>query len=189
MAAHQHTQWASGARKPPPSGRRKKPQTPWTRAKRKAKRHLDHHPGAALVVMIVLGALALACMALGLVLENVLYFLAMGLSALGTVAAARTRHLAEQRQQARPPKVRPERYAPPPKPKPSGEQPPAGGPVKCTETQKSIEECDCATRHVATAKGVDQFGLPLGSPIGKRKRTARESTTSRAKGSADGPSG
>lgn len=193
MAAHQHTQWASGSRKPPPSGRRRKKVTPWTRLKRKTARHLQHHPGQALAVTIALGAIALACLVLGLFAENLLYYLSMSLTALGAVAANRTRYLSEQRQQARPPKVRPERYAPPP-PKPQPEQQPSDGPVKCTETGKPIgieageNRCTCARQHVATACsgspacrkcGRCKFGLPLGAPIRRKPRERRPPPTTK----------
>lgn len=190
MPAHQHTAWASGSRKAPPSGRRRKPQTPWTRTKRKVKRHFDHHPGQALAAMILLGLVAIICLIIGLFAENLLYFLAAGLSSLGAVAAARTQHLAQQRQEQstripKPPRTRPAGGEKPPT-ETSSEQ--RSDVVTCTRTGKQVwpkDDCPCPEKHVTSAKGVKWFGLPLGSPIVLRKKNAQGPSkppmTSRAK--------
>lgn len=168
--------------------RKRKKATPWTQTKRKAKRALDRHPGLSLAAMILFGLLAIVCLMIGLIAENLLYFLAMGLSSLGAVAAARTKHLAEQRQAqstrtAKKPRApRPSATAPPPEQKPSG-------PVTCTKTGKQVhpepereeDRCPCPQRHVISEKGVRRYGLPLGSPITVRTKEPRVPTTSRAK--------
>lgn len=192
MAAHQHTAWASGSRKAPPSGRRKKQQNPWTRGKQRINRHLNHHPGQALGVMIVLGIISTLCLVLGLFAENLLYFLATGLSALATVAAARTAHLAKQRAEAstripKPPKPPRQPTTPPNTPTP----PPAGGKegppprMLCTNTRKPVgpnappeKACRCSRRgHVVTREGFDRFGGPYGRPLAptRQKPSGEES--------------
>jgi len=167
--------WASGQRKPPPSGRRTKKQTPWTRLKRKAKRKLDHHPGLSLAAMILLGLVAIVAMILGLLAENLLFFLASGLTTLGAVAAARTQHLARQRQEqsTRIPKPPKTPRAQGPQPEPQGRQ--TSSVVVCTKTGKQVspkDECPCPERHVTSERGERWYGLPLGSPItvGKGRR-------------------
>jgi hypothetical protein len=173
-------------RKPPSSGRRKKKQNPWTRGKQRINRHLNNHPGQALGVMIVLGIVSTLCLVLGLVAENLLYFLATGLSALATVAAARTAHLAKQRQEAstripKPPK--PPRQ-PTPTPPNTPTPPPAGGQevpppkMQCTNTRKPVgpnappeKACRCSRRgHVVTREGFDRFGGPYGRPLAPSKK-------------------
>ncbi|MGL5910162.1 MAG: hypothetical protein ACRCZP_09175, partial [Phycicoccus sp.] len=64
---------------------------------------------------------------------------------------------------------------------PRTEQPSAGGVVKCTETGRPIADCDCGySRHVATADGAKRYGLSVGAPMGRRKKTGRESATRKA---------
>lgn len=157
-------------------------------AKRKWRRTLRRHPSVGVLASVLLAVLAVALLAVGLLAENVLYFLAMGLSALGSVAITRARHLEAERQQRqranRPtvadhPKVRPH-------PSQGEEASPssaaAPGVVKCTDTGKAIADCGCSSRHVATAEGVKRYGLPLGSPMGRRAKTSKPSATTRGGG-------
>jgi len=118
--------------------------------------------------------LAVVLLVTGLLLENVLFYLATTLAGLGGVATRRAVFLEQERQRKNGgPKV----TMPPPssrssKPKPDGSAPrtASGGVVKCTDTGKPISECGCASRHVATEDGSDRYGKPVGSPIGRKAK-------------------
>lgn len=105
--------------------------------------------------------------------------LVMALSGLGALAIRRAQVMAQQRHQA-PPRARPASGGPrPDRPAPDPADAPSApaGPPKCTETERPVAECDCASRHVATAEGARRYGLPIGSPMGKRARKGKPSPT------------
>ncbi|MGL5911040.1 MAG: hypothetical protein ACRCZP_13615 [Phycicoccus sp.] len=138
------------------------------------KRTLRKHPVLGVLLSIVLAAVGVLLLITGLLAQNALYYLAFALSALGSVAVARAGHLERQRQE-RQRAARPKVHTPPPRERPPGprtEQPPpaSGGVVKCTDTGRPIGDCDCASRHVATADGARRYGLAVGAPMGRRKK-------------------
>lgn len=135
----------------------------WGRATRR-------HPWLNLFLSIVLSVIAVLALVLGSVLQSVLYYLVMALAGLGALAIRRAQQMDSARQ-ANPPKTAPRQPRPEPTPPPGKARPTAAaGPVTCTDTGKVAKECDCASRHVETEKGVRQFGRPIGSPIGRRKK-------------------
>jgi len=149
---------------------KKQAQARWKRTTRK-------HPTVGLVAYLVAGVASVVMLVIGLTAETLLFrllgFLVAALGGLGTLALKQARKMEDAERQA--PRVRPQgdgpRRPPPPSP-PSGSTPPpaTGGLVKCTETGKVASECDCATRHVATAEGAERYGRRLGEPYGKRKK-------------------
>ncbi|MGL5911444.1 MAG: hypothetical protein ACRCZP_15705 [Phycicoccus sp.] len=147
------------------------------------KRTLRKHPALGVLLSIVLAAVGVLLLITGLIAQNALYYLAFALSALGSVAVARAGHLERQRQE-RQRAGRPTVHTPPRRERPAEprtEQPPAaGGVVQCTDTGRPIADCDCASRHVATADGAKRYGLSVGAPMGRRKKTGRESATRKA---------
>jgi hypothetical protein len=167
--ATQQGPWASGKRRPQPR------KQPWQkRVQRSVGKAVRKRPMLGLLVQIAFAAVAVALLITGLLLENVLFFLATTLSALGGVATRRAIHL-EQERQKRGPKV----TMPPPSsrprgtaPKPGGAAPPppTNGAVLCTETKKPTKDCDCASRHITTQAKAQQFGRPIGSPYGRRNK-------------------
>jgi len=177
---HQQTPWASGRRKPPPK------KQPWAkRAKKGLGKALRKHPLLGLVLQIAFAALAVVLLVTGLLLENVLFFLATALSGLGALATRRAVVLEQERQRRSGPKV----HMPPPgsrprktRPEPGGAAPPApgSGPVTCTETGRPIEgdnKCDCASRHVATEEGARRYGRPVGAPLGRKGKQHKTGDT------------
>lgn len=152
-------------------------------ARRGWKRTLRRHPSVGVLASVLLAVLAVVLLLGGLLAENVLYFLASSLSALGTVAITRARLLEQRRQEQRRanrPTVSPP-TRPREEPKPSDSPPPpSSGLVLCTETQRPIADCGCASRHVATPEGAKRYGLPVGSPMGRRAKAAKPSATARS---------
>lgn len=167
------TPWATGNRRKPP---------PWTkRVQRGFRRQLRKRPMLGLILQIVFAVLAVVLLVTGLLLENVLFFLATTLSALGGVATRRAIHLEQERQKRSSPKVtmpppsaRQRRSAP--KTSPADSAPSANGAVLCTETKKPTKDCDCASRHITTAAKSQQFGRPIGSPYGRRNKSGKVNT-------------
>jgi hypothetical protein len=173
MATHQGP-WASGRRRAPQK-------SPIRRRvdgiKKGFGRAMRKHPWIGLLLQIVFAVLAVALLVTGLLLENVLFFLATTMSALGGVATRRAIFLEQerQRQQSGPKVSRPRPAGSGPRtstPKAGGAAPPpsAGGVVKCTETGKPIKDCGCSSRHVATPEGAQTYGKPVGSPIGRKNK-------------------
>jgi hypothetical protein len=151
-------------------------------------RALRRHPALGMVLSIALAVVGVVMLGVGLLAENLLYYLATALSGLGSVAVARARHLERQRQQqtaARRPNVAQPRPQRPPGTtgstgSTSADAPAASGVVVCTETGNPITECGCATRHVATAEGARRFGRPVGSPMGRRLRQTKPAATTKS---------
>lgn len=159
------------------------PTIPRRKRRKRKKIHLKMSPTARKVLAILFAVLSLACLALGLLTETVLWYLVMALSAGAALAQRRALQMqASQDQQQRANRARPQpgskaKQPIPERPVPAGGERPHGGPVVCTETKKLIEQCDCATRHVATSDGSKRYGLPVGSPMGRRKKTRKPPTT------------
>jgi len=130
-----------------------------------------------LILQIAFAVLAVVLLVTGLLLENVLFYLATSLSALGGVATRRAVFLEQERQRKN---AGPKVHMPPPNSRPrkpraaaGGSTPPppsANGVVICTETKKPTKDCDCASRHITTEAKSRQFGRPIGSPYGSRKK-------------------
>lgn len=175
--------WASGKRRPPPK------KQPWVkRVKKSASKTLRKYPLLGVVAKIGFAVAAIALLVTGLLLENLLFFLASALSGLGALAVRRAVQLEKERQQRGPkvtmppPSSRPRE--PTPKPGAASASPPANGPVLCTESKKPIDgvgKCDCASRHVATEEGARRYGRPVGTPLG-RKSKQKASGTARTGG-------
>lgn len=151
------------------------------RKRKRGKRKLS--PNARRTLAILFAIASLACMVIGLLTESLLWYLVMALSAGATLAQRRALQMqAEQAQERRagrptgPPRARPTTGAAPPTAEP--QQTPSGS-VLCTETGKPIDQCGCASRHVATAEGSKRYGLPVGSPMGKRSKTKKPSATTK----------
>lgn len=153
-------------------------------AARKWKRTLRRHPAVGIIASVLLAVLAVALLVTGLLAENLLYLLASILSGLGGVAINRARHLEQQRQEqarAKRPTVSQHPKAQEAKDESSSSTPPSSsGVVLCTETRRPIADCGCASRHVATAEGAKRYGLPVGSPMGRRAKAAKPSATTRS---------
>lgn len=148
-------------------------------ARRGWKKTLRKHPAVGVAASVLLGVVAVLALLAGVILESFLYYLVMALSGLGALAIRRAQMMARQRHQAPPPRARPTGAGPrPPKPAAGSEGPAASsGPPKCTETGQPVGECDCASRHVATAEGARRYGVPVGSPIGRRKKAPKPQAT------------
>jgi hypothetical protein len=173
--AHQQTPWASGKRRPPPR------KQPWAKRVQKGfAKALRKYPLLGLVLQIGFAVLAVVLLVTGLLLENVLFFLATTLSALGGVATRRAVFLEQERQmRSGGPKVAPASSGtrrPSPKPTGPAPPPPADGVVLCTESKKPTKDCDCATRHITTAAKSRQFGRPVGTPYGRRNKPGKSNT-------------
>lgn len=182
--AHQSTPWASGKHKAPPSGRRK----PWTkRVQQGFRRQLRKRPSLGLILQIAFAVTAVALLVTGLLLETMLFYLAAALSGLGALATRRAVVLEQERQRKNagpkvtmpPPSSRPRK----PRTQPGGATPPpssANGVVICTETKKPTKDCDCASRHITTEAKSRQFGRPIGSPYGSRKKQGAARNTDKS---------
>jgi hypothetical protein len=151
------------------------------RKRRRKKVHLKVSPTTRKILAIAFALLSLVFLALGLLTETVLWYLVMALSAGATLAQRRALQMqAAKDEERRANRARPQ---PGPKAKPMPSSPPAADPqptsglVVCTDTGKPVEQCDCASRHVATSEGSRRYGLPVGSPIGRRKKTKKPSMT------------
>jgi len=166
--------WASGKRRP--STRKQ----PWTkRAQKGFGKALRRHPLLGLVLQIAFAVLAVVLLVTGLLLENVLFFLATTLSALGALATRRAVVLEQERQKRSGPKVTmppPSSRSSKPKPGSAAPPPPANGVVLCTESRKPTKECDCASRHITTEAKSRQFGRPIGTPYGRRNKPGKSNT-------------
>lgn len=149
------------------------------------KKALRRHPALGVVLSIALAVAGVLALTIGLLAENALYFLATALSGLGSLAVARARLLERQRQQqqaARRPTVSKPAARPHPGRPPAAEpEQPQGGVVRCTETGTPIGDCDCASRHVATAEGAGRYGRPVGSPMGRRTKPPAGTTKTTAR--------
>lgn len=139
------------------------------------------------LVSVVLSVASLALLGTALLAESVLLALVTGLSMLATVLQVRwsqQRAAADLRKDAATPRARrprPPKAAPTSKPDGDRPAPPTGGVVLCTETGRPTEgdqKCDCASRHITSAEGVEYFGRPMGSPIGRRKKAKKPAMTS-----------
>ena len=147
-------------------------------AKKGWNRTLRRHPLVGVLASIALGIAAVVMLLLGVILESFLYYLVSALAGLGTLAIRRAQQIQRERA-ARPPRPVPGSGPRPSSPPPnSGPKPaPAGSSVKCTETGKPIDVCSLHSRHVATSEGVETFGRPLGSPIGRRRKRDKPGST------------
>lgn len=164
--------WASGKRKPRAPGKQKK-----------GRKHQT-------ALSILLSIAALSFLAVGLVAESLLYYLVAATFGLAVVAQRRAmsmemRMADRSRGQVIPPKPRKARPGSPTadRAKKMREEAAAArtagaqdktptGPVKCTSSGKPVDDCDCASRHVASADGARRYGLPVGSPLGRKKGKA-----------------
>jgi predicted lipid-binding transport protein (Tim44 family) len=133
------------------------------------------------LLSVVLSIVSLLFLIAALVTESILLMLVTGLSVLATAAQVRMAAKRREQQQKKAAAKMPRTPRPAPKPqsgpqKATAERVPAGQ-IVCTETGKPIDDCDCATRHVATSDGAHRYGLPIGSPIGKKKKSKKPSMT------------
>lgn len=147
-------------------------------AKRKPKLGLDRG-----IVSVVMSIVSLTVLGAALITESILLLVVSALSALATAAHVRWRQqrAREDLRKAairRPSRPRSTTKPPAPsEPKPSTEPPAAGGVVLCTETGRKVDECGCASRHVASPEGARRYGLPVGSPMGKRAKKEKPAAT------------
>lgn len=167
--------------KPRPKTRPRKP---------KAKSRLGRLRPSRGLVSVILSIVSLALLGTALIAESVLLLVVSGLSALATVLQVRRtqqRAQAELKKAAAKPRARRPRpaakTAPAEKPEGDTAEPTTTGGrvVLCTETGRPTEgdqKCDCASRHITSSEGVDYFGRPLGSPLGRRKKTTKSAMTS-----------
>ncbi len=152
--------------------------------KRKRKSPLSRLKPSRGLVSVLLSILTLVVLAVALLAESLLYGIVSALSGLATVMQirwAQQRAREDLRKAAGKPRTRRPRPATktPPVDRPDGETPPPtpGVVVLCTETGRKVDDCPCASRHVATADGARRYGLPVGSPLGRRTRASRVSPT------------
>lgn len=157
---------------------------PKTRSKRKAKSPFSLDRG---LVSVLLSIVTLVLLGTALITESILLLVVSALSGLATAAQIRwSQQRAENdlRKAAARPKAKTTRAPRPSAPKagaePAGEPVANGGVVLCTDTGRQVSECDCASRHVATADGARRYGLPVGSPMGRRKKAAKPAGTVRS---------
>ncbi len=136
------------------------------------------------LIAVVLSIVTTVLLIVALVLESGLVFAATGLSTLATVAAVQAARKKEENDgkrkaamPAKPPRVPASVKKPAPK---EQTEPATGGVITCTETGKPIDDCSCATRHVATEDGAKRYGGPVGRPLGIKTKEKRARTTSRA---------
>lgn len=150
---------------------------------RKRKSPLSRLKPSRGLVSVLLSILTLVLLGVALVVESFLLGAVSALSALATVLQVR---LSQQRAEAeakkaaaRPPKRPPRtRAATPRKPDETPATPGASsGPVMCTETGKVVDDCPCASRHVASPEGARRYGLPVGSPLGRRSKAGKVAGT------------
>lgn len=171
MATTEYLPWASGKRKRP------------TGKQKKGRKHQT-------ALSVLLSIAALSFLAVGLVAESLLYYLVAATFGLAVVAQRRAmsmemRMADRSRGQVIPPKPRKARPGSPTadRAKKMREEATAArtagaqdktptGPVKCTSSGKPVDDCDCASRHVASADGARRYGLPVGSPLGRKKGKA-----------------
>lgn len=185
MATRQQAPWASGKHAP---GRKRPVSSAGKRglgrfagnAKKGWRKTLRRHPSVGIAASVLLALVAVVSLVLGLVLESALYYLVVAIAGLGALAMRRAAQMERERQKA-PPRARPTSGGPKtPPPSAASTPPPAGGVVKCTETSRPIADCDCASRHVASSDGARRYGLPVGSPMGRRKKTEKPSGTTKS---------
>lgn len=137
------------------------------------------------LVSVLLSIVSLVVLVAALITEAGLLYALSGLSSVATMAHVRwSRQRAagkKKRAAARPPRKRAPTM---PRRRDEPEEPPAaaGGLVMCTETGRAIDECDCASRHVATAQGARRYGLPVGSPMGRRTKKPTRTPDTRKTG-------
>ncbi len=156
---------------------------PKTRGKRNSKSAFSLDRG---LVSVLLSIVTLVLLGTALITESILLLVVSALSGLATAAQIRwsqKRTENDLRKAATRPRPKTARTPRPSAPKasgePTGEAVPSGGAVMCTDTGREISGCDCATRHVATTEGAQRFGLPVGSPMGRRKKAAKPAGTVR----------
>lgn len=151
-----------------------------SRKRRKSKSRFSLDRG---LVSVVLSIVSLTVLGTALIAESALLLVVSGLSALATVLQVRwsqQRARAELKKEAAKPRARrskPNAAAPPAEKPTTGPGAAGGGLVLCTDTSKPVESCECASRHVATAEGARRYGLPVGSPMGRRAKKDRPVTT------------
>ncbi len=137
------------------------------------------------LLAVVLGIVTSVLLLVALLLEAGLSWALVGVSALATAGAVRVaRADAERERRAAAPRTRrrPAQQSSATRAKPGAAAPSAPGlVVACTQTGKPIDDCGCASRHVATADGAKRYGLPVGSPMGRKAKEPKVPTTSRAK--------
>lgn len=144
--------------------------------KKGLKAHLDRP-----LLSVLLSIVSLTFMVSFLVTETLLMALATGLSVVATAAQVRMMRKRQEQQRRKAAAKMPPRPRPAPKEqtgprKATAEQVPVGV-VLCTDTAKPIDDCDCATRHVATRDGARRYGLDVGSPMGRKKKSKKPSMT------------
>lgn len=138
------------------------------------------------LVSVAMSIVSLTLLGAALITESLLFLVVSALSALATAAQIRwaTQRAKEDARKAatrRP--SRPRATTKPTVPAAESEPaaPPTGGVVLCTETGKPVEgeqKCDCASRHITSSEGVDYFGRPIGTPLGRRKKQQKSPMTS-----------
>lgn len=192
MASRSRSRSSSARR---PSGKRSRTAYTGPRLKKAAKtlgkRLMPRSRSGKRAMAIGLGLTAVLALTIGLVAESVLSYTVTVMGTLGAVAVKRAEQWqAEHEQERRANRARPAgagpRPQPTPPPQPGGtpNPPPSGGRVKCTQTGRPAEECDCASRHVATVEGAARYGRNIGDPIGRRKPGAgKPSATTKPAGS------
>lgn len=134
------------------------------------------------LLSLALSSAAAALLVAGLVTESLLYYVATALMSLASLAEIRAWRMQMRMDDRRKGQTIPPRRKRPTGPatsSPGGQARaaesgpgPTGtrqdGPVRCTETNEPTDKCDCASRHVVTEDGARRYGLPVGSPIGRR---------------------
>lgn len=151
--------------------------------RRRGRRKSRFSPSRGLV-SVLLSIVTLAVLGAALITESILLLVVSALSSLATAAQIRwsQKRAENELRTASAPRVRPKTSKPrPTTPKAEGEpaaQPVTGGAVVlCTESGRPVSECECASRHVATADGAKRYGLPIGSPMGRRAKKSRTPAT------------
>lgn len=139
------------------------------------------------LLSVLLSVAALSFLAVGLVAESLLYYLVAATFAVATVAQRRAmamemRMADRSRGQTVPPPRKARAGSPTAaRAKAMREEATAArnagasstpAVVKCTSSSKPVDDCDCASRHVTSEAGVRRYGLPLGSPLGRKKASA-----------------
>lgn len=154
------------------------------RGKRKKKSPFSLDRG---LVSVLLSIVTLALLGTALITESILLLVVSALSGLATAAQIRwsqKRTENDLRKAAARPRAKTTRTPRPAPPEsdgePVGEAVPNGGAVMCTDTGRPVSDCDCASRHVATTDGAHRYGLPVGSPMGRRKKAAKPAGTVRS---------
>lgn len=150
---------------------------PWAR-KRKGKRK----PNRGLIA-VLLSIVTLVLLVVALLAESVLLYTVSALSGLVAVAQVKAAQQEAKREKSRKMPRTPAAQGSAPRATRAQKtaEPTSGAVVKCTQTGKPIDECGCATRHVATADGAKRYGLQVGAPMGRKAKEPKVPTTSRAK--------